>query len=422
MVKYDMIIIGAGVAGLRVALEAKKINKKLKILILEKYDIAGGRMQTIHTKVGKNNIQYESGAGRINASHKKLLALIKDYDLSTTKISGTTFWRKYGTDETIVNNFDLVWSELCMQLDSLPVEIKRSNTLRDLAIETLGVDLAKSLLETYPYRAEIEVSSAESAIDLYKSLNVNPDFLIINEGFSTLINCMVRDVKKHNIEIKYNVSVNRVDEKEGLYTVTAPKNNGCDTFTASRVVLAVHRNALQYIYPFSQEHPLVKAVRMEPLLRIYSVYNDSSWFPEGKVVTNSPLRYIIPINKSKGLIMSSYLDSRDIELWSDLYKKGKNEELKEKIHNETLALFSDLDIKEKPVFVAPEFWHDGCSYWNTGVDYKKLSKDALQPYPITHENLHIVGESFSTKPQWIEGSLEHADDLITLISRHLNKL
>ena len=104
------------------------------------------------------------------------------------------------------------------------------------------------------------------------------------------------------------------------------------------------------------------------------------------------------------------------------YKKGKNEELKEKIHNETLALFSDLDIKDKPVFVVPEFWRDGCSYWNTDVDYKKLSKDALQPYPITHPHLHIVGESFSTKQQWIEGALEHADDLITLITPHLHKI
>jgi hypothetical protein len=32
--------------------------------------------------------------------------------------------------------------------------------------------------------------------------------------------------------------------------------------------------------------------------------------------------------------------------------------------------------------------------------------------PQTHPKLHIVGESFSVKQQWIEGALEHADNLV----------
>jgi hypothetical protein len=160
---------------------------------------------------------------------------------------------------------------------------------------------------------------------------------------------------------------------------------------------------------------------MEPLLRIYSIYKDGSWFPAHKTVTNSPLRYIIPIDTTKGLIMSSYLDSRDIELWLDLYKKSKHEELLEKVHNETTALFSEKNIPEKPVYISPEYWRDGCSYWLAGSDYKSLSKKALCPYPIDYPNLHIVGESFSTKQQWIEGALEHADELIHLIKESIKE-
>jgi hypothetical protein len=94
-----------------------------------------------------------------------------------------------------------------------------------------------------------------------------------------------------------------------------------------------------------------------------------------------------------------------------LYKKDKADELKEKIHNDTTALFPEANIPQPPTYTQAQFWRDGVSYWKTNTNYKKLSEEALQAYP----NLHVVGESFSTKQQWVEGSLEHADRLIALI-------
>ena len=58
MTEYDMIIAGAGIAGLRTALEFKKLKPNSKILILEMYKQAGGRMETIHTTVNNKKIQY----------------------------------------------------------------------------------------------------------------------------------------------------------------------------------------------------------------------------------------------------------------------------------------------------------------------------------------------------------------------------
>jgi len=415
---YDLVIVGCGIAGLRVALEIKKINKDLKIIMIEKYGEMGGRMRTIHKTFNKQIYQYECGAGRICLNHHKLLNLIEHYKLHTIPLSSVTEWRKFGSKNSEPNNFEELWYDLCLEFAKLPKDILRSKTLRDLAIETMGVDLAKQLLETYPYRAEIEVASAESSIELYLSLS-NHGFAVLKEGFSALIENMVHDAKKLGVVFKNQTSINYVKLKDEVYTVSGYNKSECISFTGKRVVLAVDRNALEQIYPFSKEHPLLKTVRMEPLLRIYSIYKDHSWFPENKIVTNSPLRYIIPVDTSKGLIMSSYLDSRDIELWLDLYKKSKHEELIEKIHNETTALFPEKTIKEKPAYISPEYWADGCSYWLTGSDYKSLSKKALRPYPMEYPNLHIVGESFSTKQQWIEGALEHADELIQLIEEEI---
>jgi len=413
---YDIIVVGAGAAGLRATLECKKINSKLNILVLEKYSVSGGRMETIKTKVGTKSIQYESGAGRIHSSHTKLLSLLKHYNLHTARISEETLWRPYNSKST-ENNFNEMWIALLSIFSELSDEEKRTLTLREITIKTLGPERALALLEQYPYRAELETASADSSIDLYKSLEAGY-FSIIEEGFSALVDAMYKDARKQGVTFKFDTNVMRTtyDSKTNTHTVRADKG----IYETKRIIVAVPQKALQQIHPFSPDNAFVKAVRMEPLMRIYSVYPNGDWFPEAKVVTNSPLRYIIPVNPKTGLIMSSYLDSRDIELWSDLHKKDNNERLKMKIQNETQALFPEVTVPES-LYTKAHLWSDGCSYWLPNQeDYRELSKKALNPLP-EHPNLHLIGESYSTKQQWVEGALEHADELVAAIKENLKQ-
>jgi len=413
---YDIIVVGAGAAGLRATLECKKINSKLNILVLEKYSVSGGRMETIKTKVGTKSIQYESGAGRIHSSHTKLLSLLKHYNLHTARISEETLWRPYNSKST-ENNFNEMWIALLSIFSELSDEEKRTLTLREITIKTLGPERALALLEQYPYRAELETASADSSIDLYKSLEAGY-FSIIEEGFSALVDAMYKDARKQGVTFKFDTNVMRTtyDSKTNTHTVRADKG----IYETKRIIVAVPQKALQQIHPFSPDNAFVKAVRMEPLMRIYSVYPNGDWFPEAKVVTNSPLRYIIPVNPKTGLIMSSYLDSRDIELWSDLHKKDNNERLKMKIQNETQALFPEVTVPES-LYTKAHLWSDGCSYWLPNQeDYRELSKRALNPLP-EHPNLHLIGESYSTKQQWVEGALEHADELVAAIKENLKQ-
>jgi hypothetical protein len=412
---YQILIVGAGIAGLRTAIKLKEKKPELAVTILEKYANAGGRMETIHVN---ETLHYESGAGRFHSSHKELVKLLKKYNLTQIKLPETSYWK---TPKTPLepNNFFAIWIELCDLFKTLPEETLQTTTLRFLAIEFLGVELAKKILDTYPYRAEIEIMSAQSALDLFDSFRIG-HFSVVKEGFTELITHIRKDAEKLGIKFKFNQDINRVDyiKTTNSYKVSGLSNNKLITYEASRVILAVPKNALENIYPFSPETPLLKKVRMEPLMRIYSIYKNSSWFPDKNVITDGPLRYIIPVNKASGLIMSSYLDSRDIEPWADLHKKKNQEKLAEKIHNETQTLFHDVLI-EKATYTKAHHWADGCSYWLPGdYDYKKASKEAFNPMPHSFPHLHLVGESFSKKQQWIEGSLEHADDLVN--SLHLD--
>ena len=86
---YDLIIVGAGIAGLRVGI--KSLKKGIKCCILEKYDV-GGRIYTFKKNIhGFGPVQWESGAGRICTSHKKVLKLFKKYRLTFVPISGESY-------------------------------------------------------------------------------------------------------------------------------------------------------------------------------------------------------------------------------------------------------------------------------------------------------------------------------------------
>ena len=413
---YDIIIVGGGAAGLRTSIQAKKCNPKLSILVLEKYEKTGGRMETIHTTVKGRKIKYDSGAGRIHSSHTTLLGLLKQYNLHTYPLTHPVEWRVSGDTTTSENPFTEIWTTLCQLFTDLPEDEKRTKTLRQIAIEVLGPKAAIELLDKYPYRAELEIANADSSIDLYAGLSKG-QFYVIAEGFSALAEAMEKEARKLNVQFKFNTDVMRFTQNQStlVYTVRTSKGE----FETKRLILAVPSKALEYIHPFSPDHPMVKQVQMEPLMRIYSVYPTGDWFPENPVVTNTPLRYIIPIDPKQGLIMSSYLDSRDIDLWKDLHKKDNNDKLVQKIQNETKTLFPELTIPE-PYYTKAHLWKDGCSYWvPTTEDYRVLSQQALTPMASTYPNLHVIGESYSTKQQWVEGALEHADALITSIKENL---
>ena len=406
---YDVLIIGAGIAGLRVATELLKSKPHLKIQILEMYNVVGGRIDTIH--IGGRH--YESGAGRIHSSHLKLLQIIKSHNLKITKIDSTLSWRSSIDKKTRDNDFYTIFKEYLNILRKLPKITLKTHTIRELFIKVFGSKFATKILDTHPYRAELEIMSADSALDLFTTFEKG-DFYVINEGFHKVPELLYKEARELGVEFKFNHKIVKL-EYDNNYTITAINLGKSIQFQADRVILAIPQQALEKIYPFRPSHPLLRRVKMEPLLRIYSKYNNSDWFPKHSIVTDSPLRYIIPYNREQGVIMSSYLDSRDIKPWLEFTKKEKNVNLKEKIQKETQALFPELNIP-KSIYTKAYLWRHGCSYWLPGsYDYREASIEALCPMPETYPNLHIVGESFSQKQQWVEGALEHADELVKLI-------
>jgi hypothetical protein len=128
-------------------------------------------------------------------------------------------------------------------------------------------------------------------------------------------------------------------------------------------------------------------------------------------VTDSPLRYIIPISTKSGVVMISYTDGRDTGAWAGLTGPA----LTTKIQEEVRRLFPERVIPE-PLWLTPYEWHEGVSYWKPGAyDPVTESMNVLRPRAATMPELFTCGESFSMLQEWMEGSLEHADALLDIM-------
>jgi hypothetical protein len=172
-------------------------------------------------------------------------------------------------------------------------------------------------------------------------------------------------------------------------------------------VLALHHQALTHIKGV-QHFPVLKKLTMEPLLRVYAIFpvtRKRSWFYDlSKIVTPGHIRYIIPIDPSKGIIMISYTEGPDAEYWM------KQSQTQSNIMSCIRSLFPDRSIPD-PIFFKLAPWTAGCTYWLPGAyDVQEESQKSLQPDKKIP--LFMCGESFAVHQVWMESALDQADCLL----------
>lgn len=407
---YDVIIVGAGLSGLRVGIEVLSKYPHLRCCIIEKYGYNGGRVFTYRKKIkGVGDVQWEHGAGRISTSHKKVLSLLKKYKLTFLPISADTLWLEDGLTK---NDFSALIDIYMTPLLSLPSSMLQSHTLSELLHMIHGKDTSFYL--QFPYYAEIHTLRADLALHSFQAeMKSNSGFGVCQEGLSALTDHMADEFIKRGGTIIQKTELRSVSYStsfslECLCLCTNKKR----FFQSSVCVLALHHQALMQIKG-AQHFPVLKKLVMEPLLRVYAIFpviRKRSWFYDlSKIVTPGHIRYIIPIDPAKGIIMISYTEGPDAEYWMK-----QSPETQFNIMKSIRNLFPDRSIPD-PIFFKLAPWTAGCTYWLPGsYDVQEESRKSLQPDKKIP--LFMCGESFAVHQAWMESALDQADCLLELDS------
>ena len=404
----DYIIVGAGIAGLHCALRISEAFPKAKITIAELYGKEGGRIDTYRNK--KFEAQWEAGAGRIHSSHRLTLDYIRKYGLTLYPISEKT---QYISDSG--NASKDLWPSISQilyeSLSQMNPLLLQTHTLEEILDITFPSQKHKAALSYFPYCSEMTTLRADLALkSISKELGSNSKFFVVKEGLGAMIAAMKKELVKRKVEFLFHHRLIAVKgDQSDLHFVAPDKKN--ITLTAKHIILTLPSEALKGVQPFPSL-PMLKHISMRPLLRTYAIFPTPAWFKDmPRTITDSPLRHIIPINPQKGSIMISYTDGKDTAHWSNILEKNGEMALSASIMKETRDLLK-VNIPN-PLFFKAHCWKNGCSYWLPGLySPEEESAKLMRPLPLRFPNVYLCGESYSMHQAWIEGALQHAEDML----------
>ena len=412
MFNFDIVIVGAGLAGLYCGIELAKKGKS--VCILEKYKYLGGRVVTYH----EGDYSWEIGAGRISDSHTMVHSLLTRYGLKTYPLSDKqTFVEDNGAQRE--NKFTTMIQPILREISELPAKVLEKHTLEEIMKSIYGEVKTHELLSEFPYRAEVSVLRADLGIAAFTQgeMSSYKGYSVVGGGLSLLIDAMANEFKKAGGVIKLNyemVGLSQPDAHSKVVIECRVEKSAADVVFANKVILALHSSALKSC-PDTRHFPALKHLVMCPLLRTYGVFpthSGSAWFSGfNTCVTAGPVRYFIPIDEKKGVAMVSYTDADDAHYLIKMLNKEGEAALGEFILKELRSMFPDLVIPKYTLFKAHP-WYAGCTYWTPGdYDPELMSEESMHP-DKNMPSVYVCGESFSMKQAWMEGALEHASDMI----------
>lgn len=408
----NVLIIGGGITGLYLAHKYSKLYPSDKITLLEKYDYLGGRVLSYK----KNNISFEIGAGRFASHHEKIMKLIKEFKLDKNIFP-------INNEKSIIDVNKPIkrpskFNELLEELNN-KLKTKKNyhiKPIKDLITKN-EQDLYDELVKQSEYYSELEHYSAQYYYYVNQEQFNKSDFFVLGGGLSQLVQQLERsinnkvDIQLNSIvqQIKYN---NKKQFEVEVKQKNKTKNNSNNYQLFDRVFLAIDLKGLNKI-KFSSINfdQLNELLAIEPLYRIYAKYpinktTGKVWFHDiGKVVTNSPIKYIIPINSSNGTVMISYTDGLYAK---KLHEKGSESKINRIIEKELSKLFPTVNIN-KPEWYKHYYWDVGAHYWRglSKKEVNKITNQILKPFPVVE--MYLVGEAYSRQQAWIEGCLESVD-------------
>ena len=452
---YDYLIVGAGISGLYTAYRLCKKYPNSKIAILEATSYIGGRLHSIKY----DGLIMDGGGARFNTEQHRIISLIKEVGLwnkvipITSDITYKPIDVKYkSNDISLLDTFPtidvfIIFMKKFIKEKKIKRDILINTNILDFATDHFSKeypDIKQHLINIYPYYSELGVLNAVEGLNLFSNeFSDKTKYYILNGGLEQLADTIYNKLKDLNKNNKCNIDIYKESPVLEIHEELCLKNNqngyiinteykGINKdLIANKLILTIPKNKLLQIkYKLNDNTNTTKtnfkklmyninSVQNEPLYRIYARYpldktTHKVWFDGiGKISTNLPIKYVIPFNYEKGVIMISYTDSKFARYWLKKMSEGTFEVT---LNKQLKQLFPDKVIpKAKWYKHCP--WNSGAGYWKKGYDRKIIMPQMIEPLG-KNTNLYICGENYSSHQAWVEGSLETSDMVLDSIVKH----
>jgi hypothetical protein len=389
--KYDVIVVGAGIAGLYAATRLqKKMGPNAQILVLEKHKRKwlGGR--TGNEMFQGVNVVTGAGIGR-KAKDRLLIKLLKEY-----KVSHNEFMVDKQYASTIINPVDTkkVVRYLKQEYEKAPFRAK-GKTFKQFAIEILGNQLYNKYMECAEY------TDYEKA-DVYETL-YNYGLDDNESGWTGMMIPWQKLIEKmaDDVSIKYSQDVIQIIKKSDDHIIIKTEEN--KTYECAKLIIATTVTTLRKLLPYHREY---KSVEGQTFLRLYGKFEKESAeimareVPKMTIVPG-PLKKMIPMGQ--GVYMIGYTDNDMAERLKD---KLKNIEM----NREFMCRLIEKSLGIRKNMLKMKAMRD--YYWPVGTHYYKPEIEKYNSLSNPEPNIYVVGEMVSKKQGWVEGALESVETIL----------
>ena len=297
---YDYLIVGAGISGLYFANELTKKNIK-NFKIIEQKGRIGGRIKTISIN---DCIKYDSGALRIASSHTNMLRLIKELKLDKYLVDFNPEHKYFINNKLLKSNKNNNLSSIIKKIDKLPKNKRISNTFEGVSYTVSDYNNVQNARIKFGYDVTFEKQNCNDFLS--KCKNYDNKYFIMSCGLTEICKKLVTNIGEDKLD-KLTMLLDFHYNKNHYVVKTTKK-----TYKTKKLILAIPKCNLLKIPALKLSDNILNSVTTNNYMRIFALYpkiNGKTWFHNiNKIITDLPIRKIVPINKENGLIQISYSD------------------------------------------------------------------------------------------------------------------
>ena len=381
----DIVIIGAGIAGLTAAYRISQYNPHLSCIIIEKEAKIGGR------------IQYDSFFGE---EMKMGGGILRREDIETQSLLD-----ELGIPYSF-SRHDIQYINKPLDVIDLILKTKQfynknpppfGITFKEYAIKLWGLRIYKHFLESNMY-IDFEDSSAYEVLFNY-DFNYNMDGFI--EG-SVEWNKLIEELHKRiPYPIYTNCACTQLHKLKNGYIIDTSQGS----IFARKMIIAVPANALDSLLPGMGYNYLLES----PVIKVYAKADKrSASILEKNVpvhtIVSGPLHNIIPIHPKKGIYLIGYSDEDEAKLISSISNDTPE-------HRVQFASLVEQSLHLKKGSIVFEKIHS--RYWSNAMHINHASIRSLskflyrlqRPYP----SIRVIGEAVNESHGWIGSAIDSVD-------------